>query len=85
MQTFLKQILKGVKYSAQIARDKAYLRGDEIFVDQKSLSISSLQIDYFDLDNSVINKERANFSQSSCSCCVVSHPTERWFKQHRKD
>ena len=42
-------------------------------MDEKILSISDLQIDYFNLDKSVRNNERSIFSQSRCSHCGGSH------------
>ena len=38
------------------------MRREETFIDQKTLSVSDLQIDYLNLDNLVRNIERANFS-----------------------
>ena len=34
-----------------------------------------------DLDNSVLNNERGYFSQSRCSNCGGSQPTEKLYKQ----
>ena len=42
---------QGEKYSSQIAIHQVELGRDEIFTDQKSLSISSLQTDYLNLDS----------------------------------
>ena len=61
------------------------MRREENVVDKKSLSISDLQIDYLNFDNSVRNNEGGNFAQSRCSHCGGFHPTEKWFKQQRKD
>ena len=44
-------IRQGGKYSAQIASHQAELRKEGKFTDQKSLSISSLQTDYLNLDS----------------------------------
>ena len=44
-----------------------------------------MQIDHFNLDTLVRNTERENFSESRCSHCGVSQPTEKYFKQHRND
>ena len=85
MHTFLDNFHKGGKDSGQIAIHKAELSREETFVDQKSLYISDLKIDNFNLDNSVRNNEGANFFQSRCIHCRGSHPTEKCFKQQRKD
>ena len=58
---------------------------EENFVDQRSLSISDLQIDYLNLDNSVRNTEGEFFSQSRCSHCGGSCPTEKLSNQKRND
>ena len=42
-----------------------------------------MQIDYLDLVNLVRNNERENFSQSKCSHCECSNPTEKIFKKQR--
>ena len=55
------------------------------FIDKKSLSISDLQIDYLNLDNSVRNNKRENISQSNCSNFEGSHPTEKCFKKRQKE
>ena len=57
---------------------------EEKFIDQKSLSISDLQIDSFNLENSVRNNEGANFSQSRYIQCGGSHPNKKLFKQQWK-
>ena len=51
MHTFLDNFHQGGKYSAQIASHEAELRREEIFANQKSLSFSSLQTDYLNLDS----------------------------------
>ena len=50
-------------------------------VDQESLSMSDLQIDYLNLDHLVRNNERAIFSQSRCIHCGGSRPTDKYCKQ----
>ena len=63
MHTFLDNFHQGGKYSAQIASHQAELRREETFTDQNSLSISSLQTDYLNIDSSsgcVRNSDRAN-------------------------
>ena len=52
--TFSENFHQGVKYSSQIESHQAELIKDKI-IDQKSISISDLQIDYLNLDNSVRN------------------------------
>ena len=72
MHTFLDNFHQGGKYSAQIARHQAELRGEEKVTDQKSLNISSLQTDYLNLDRSSgssRNNERAHAVQKKCTFC----------------
>ena len=52
MLTFFVNFHQGGKYSAQIARHQRELRREKIFIDQKSLSVSSLQTNYLNLDSS---------------------------------
>ena len=73
----LDNLQKGGKWSDQIVIHQAELRREEIFVDQKLLSISDLQIDYFNLYNWVRNNKRENFAQSRCSHCGGSQPTAK--------
>ena len=80
MNTFLDNFQPGGKYSAQIASHQELLSKKENSVDQKVLSISDLQIDYLNLENSVGNNERENYSQSRCSHCGGSHPNEKIYK-----
>ena len=70
MHTFLDDFPQGGNYSDQIVIHKAELRTEENFTDQKPLSISSLNIDYLNLDSSsgfVKNSERANTVQTKCT------------------
>ena len=63
MHIFLDNFNQGGKYSSQIDIHQAELRREENFTDQKSLSISSLQTDYLNLDISSgcgKNSEREN-------------------------
>ena len=85
MHNFLDNLQQGGTYSSFIAIHQADLRREENLIDQKLLSISNLQIRYLNLDNSVKNNGRDDFSQSRCSYCGGSHPTEKRFKQHRKE
>ena len=62
----------GGKYSTQIASHQAELRIEEKFTDQKSVSISSLQTYYLNLDSNSgfgRNSERANTFQTKCTFC----------------
>ena len=77
MKTFSDNLQKWGNYYAQIEINQAELRREEKFIDHKSLTISDLQIDYLNLDNSVRNIERVNVSQSIWSHCGGSHPTEK--------
>ena len=52
MHTFLDNFHQCGRYSAQIASHQAELRREDKFTDQNALSISSLQTDYLNLDNS---------------------------------
>ena len=72
MHTFLDNFHQGEKYPAQIASHQADLRREEHFTNQKYLSISSLQTEYLNLDNSSgcgINSDRANTVQKKCIFC----------------
>ena len=78
MHTFSDNFQQGGKYSVQIASHQGELRRKENFIDQKSFSTSYLQIEYFNLENYVINDEKGKFSQSSFSHCGGSQPTENF-------
>ena len=51
MHTFLDNFHQDGKYSAQISSHHTELRREEKFTDQKSLNISSLHIDYQNIDS----------------------------------
>ena len=89
MHTFLDNFHQGGKYSAHIASHQAELRREEIFTDQKSLNISSLQTDYLNLDSnsgSSRNSERAHFVQTKCTFCGGNnHSAEKFFKRIGKE
>ena len=53
MHTFIENFQQDGKQYARISNNQAELTSEETFVDQKPLSISDLQIDYLNLDNSV--------------------------------
>ena len=55
MQTFLDNFHKVGMYYSHIASHQAELGRETTFIGQKSLSISDLQIDYLNLENSVRN------------------------------
>ena len=84
MHNFLGNFQKGGKYSAPIAIHQSELIRKQ-FTDKKSLSISDLQVDYLNLENSVRNNERDIFDQSRCSHCECSHPTKKCFKKQQKE
>ena len=70
MHTFLDNFKQGGKYSAQIAIHQEELKREEIFTDQKSLNISSLQTDYLNIDSSSgfgRDIERAHCVQTECT------------------
>ena len=71
MQTFSENFHQGGKYFSQIASHQAEFRREERFIDLKSLSISDLQIDYLDLENSVRNNEREIFLNQGAVTVVV--------------
>ena len=51
MQNFLDNFNQGGKYTAQIASHQEELRREEIFTDQKSLSITYLQTDNINIES----------------------------------
>ena len=57
MHTFLDNFHQCRKYYDQIASHQAELKREEIFADQKYLSISFLQTDYLNLDSSSVFEE----------------------------
>ena len=67
MHIFPDNFHQGGKYSAQIASHHAEFRREETFSDQKSLSISSLQTEYINLNSSSgygKTSKRANIVQT---------------------
>ena len=74
---FLDNLQKYGNYSAQIKIYQEELIREENFIDQKSLSIFDLYIDYFSFKNSVRNHKRENFAQSRCSHRGSSYPTNK--------
>ena len=88
MHIFLYNFHQGVKYSAQIASHQAKLRREGNFTDNKSLSISSLQTDYLNLDRRSgcdKNSERSDIVQTKCPFCgVANHYEGGRFKRIRK-
>ena len=87
MHIFLDNFRQGGKYTSHITSHQAELRREEKITDQKYLSISSLQNDYLNLDNSSCyggNNERANLVHSKCTFCGgTNHPTEKCLKNIR--
>ena len=70
MHIFLDNFHQSGKYSAQISIQQAEFRREENFDEQKSLSISSLQTDYLNLDirsGCVRNSEGENIVQKKCT------------------
>ena len=70
MHIFLDKFNQGGKYTAHIASHQAELIREENFIDQKSLSVSSLQTDYLNIDSSSVsgrNNERENIVQVKCT------------------
>ena len=89
MHIFLDNFHQGGKYSAQIASHQAELRSEETFTDQKSLTISSLQTDYLNLDGRSgfgSNSERAHAVQTKCTFCGRTNKSaKKCFKRIRKE
>ena len=52
MHIFLDKFHQGEKYTAQIASHQSELRREKTIIDQKYLSITSLQTDYLNLESS---------------------------------
>ena len=69
MHTFLDKFQQGGRYPSQIDSNQAELRREELFVDQKPLSLSALKTDYLYLDNSVISTEGSNIYHPRCIHC----------------
>ena len=72
MHAFLNNFHQGGKYSSQITSHQEELRREEKITDEKCLSISSLQTDYLNLDNSSgcgRNIDRENIIQAKCTFC----------------
>ena len=70
MHILLDRFRQGGKYSALVASHQAELKREGKFTDQKSLSISSLQNHYLNLDissGSGINNEKATLAQIKCT------------------
>ena len=89
MHIFLDNFHQGGKYSAQVASHQVELRREEIFTDQKSLNISSLQTNYLNLDRSSgfgRKSEIAHAVQTKCTFCGgKNHSEEKCFKRIRKE
>ena len=90
MHTFLDNFHQSGKYSAQLDSHQAELRREEKYPDQKCLNISSLQIDYLNLYNSlsvsIKHSEKANSAKVKCTYCGLNnHSVEKCFKKIRKE
>ena len=89
MCAFLDNFHQSGKYSAQLASHQAEVRREEMYPDQKCLTISSLQTDYLNLDNGTSgysrHNEKANYIQTKCTYCGLSnHSVEKCYKNIRK-
>ena len=84
MHILMDNFYQGGKYSSKIASNQVELRREEIFTDQKSSCISSLQTDYLNLDRksgSSKDSERENIVQIRCNFVGgVNHSAETFFK-----
>ena len=89
MHIFLDNFRQGGKYTAYIASHQAELGREKTFTDQKSLSITSQQTGYLNLDRSSgsgRNNERANIFHTKFNFCGgTNHYAEKCFKKIRKD
>ena len=81
MHTYTDNFHQGGRYSAQISSHQAELKREGKFTDQESLSISSLQTDYLNMDSSSDfgrNNERDNTVKTKCTFCGgVNHSAEK--------
>ena len=84
MHIFLDKFHQFGKYSAQVASHQAELRREEIFTDQKPLSLSYLQTDCINIDSSSgcgKNIERENLVQKKFTFCGgANYYEEKCFK-----
>ena len=89
MRIFLDNFHQGGKYTAQIASHQAELKREETFTDQKSLSITYLQIEYLNMDNIPgygKNNERENIVHIKCTLSGGGNRSaEKYFKKILKD
>ena len=89
MHTFLDNFHQGGKYSSQKYSHQAEQRREEKITNKKSLTISSLQTEYLNLDSSSgcdIISERENTVQTKCTFCGGINPSaEMFFKRIRKE
>ena len=89
MHILLDKFHQGGKYSARISSHQAELGREKTFTDQKSLSITSQQTGYLNLDRSSgsgRNNERANIFHTKFNFCGgTNHYAEKCFKKIRKD
>ena len=72
MQIFFDNFHQGGKYTAQIASHQAELGREDLFTDQKYLSITSIQTEYLNIDSSSgsgRNNEKANIVHTKCTFC----------------
>ena len=70
MHIFFNNFHRGGKDNAQIASHQAELRKEENGIDQKSLSITSLQTDYLNIDRSSSSNrknKRENLVKKKCT------------------
>ena len=85
IHTFLDNFHQGGKYIAQMTRQKAEIRREEKFTDQRYLSITSLLTDYLNLDSSSDsgrNNERENIVQKKYNFCGgTNHSEDKCFKR----
>ena len=87
MHIFLYNFHLGGKYISQITSYQAELIREVKFIDQKSLSITSLQTDYLKFYSSSVsgrNNERENLVQEKCTFCGgTNHYAENFLKDKK--
>ena len=88
MHTFLDKFCQGEQYSTQIANHQAELRREGEITDQKSLSVSSLQTDYFNIGSSSVcggKREREIFVQKKWTFGVGANNSSDFFQKEHKE
>ena len=88
MHIFLDKFHQGEKYTAHIAIQQAEMRREGRFIDQKSLSITSLQTEFLNIDSSSVSGKKnkgANIVKTKSTFCGGSNHSEKKQKRKRND